>query len=76
MPLYEYKCDKCSYTKEYYKHSSKEPHPACETCGHEMRRVLHPSAVIYKAGGFYTTEYGKGKQHLAKDKPGGSDSSK
>jgi predicted nucleic acid-binding Zn ribbon protein len=34
-----------------------------------MRRVLHPSAVIYKAGGFYTTEYGKGKQHLAKDNP-------
>ncbi|HBC76706.1 MAG: hypothetical protein A2008_11075 [Candidatus Wallbacteria bacterium GWC2_49_35] len=69
MPLYEYKCEKCKNTKEVYKHTSKEPHPNCENCGTEMRRVLHPSAVIYKAGGFYTTEYGKGKQHLEKDKP-------
>lgn len=76
MPLYEYKCETCKCTQEVYKHSSKEPHPFCEKCGVEMRRVLHPSAVIYKAGGFYTTEYGKGKQHMAKDKNGGPDSSK
>ncbi|MEZ7891133.1 MAG: zinc ribbon domain-containing protein [Candidatus Wallbacteria bacterium] len=68
MPLYEYKCDKCSKMVEVFMHSSKEPHPKCENCSSEMRRVLHPSAVIYKASGFYTTDYGKGKSHLAKDK--------
>lgn len=76
MPLYEYKCDRCKCTQEVYKHSSKEAHPVCEACGVEMRRVLHPSAVIYKAGGFYTTEYGKGKQHITKDKTNSPDSSK
>lgn len=73
MPLYEYKCDKCSTTIEVYKHSSKEAHPNCEKCGTEMRRVLHPSAVIYKGTGFYTTDYGKGKD---KGGDGGSKSDK
>ncbi|HNY13307.1 MAG TPA: zinc ribbon domain-containing protein [Candidatus Wallbacteria bacterium] len=76
MPLYVYKCEKCNATIEVYMHSSKEPHPKCENCEAEMRRVLHANAVIYKTGGFYTTDYGKGKEHLARDRTGGSDSGK
>ncbi len=77
MPLYVYKCEKCSASIEVYMHSSKEPHPKCEKCETEMRRVLHANPVIYKTGGFYTTEYGKGKDHLARDRSGsGPDSTK
>jgi len=76
MPLYDYKCDKCDVTMEVYRHSSKDPHPVCEKCGTDMRRMLHPAAVIYKAGGFYTTEYGKGKEHLKRDRDGGGSTDK
>jgi len=77
MPLYVYKCEKCNTSIEVYMHSSKEPHPKCEKCEAEMRRVLHANPVIYKASGFYTTDYGKGKDHLARDRTGGgSDSTK
>ncbi len=28
----------------------------CERCGGELRRVFHPTGIIFKGGGFYKTD--------------------
>lgn len=28
----------------------------CERCGGQLRRVIHPTGIIFKGGGFYTTD--------------------
>ena len=39
------------------------PPEKCDVCGASpLQLVLYPVAVHYKGSGFYTTDYGKGKQ--------------
>ena len=39
------------------------PPEKCDVCGASpLKLVLYPVAVHYKGSGFYTTDYGKGKQ--------------
>ena len=28
----------------------------CERCGGQLRRVIHPTGIIFKGGGFYKTD--------------------
>jgi len=61
---------------------SEAPPEVCEVCGEgPLERVLHPVAVHFKGSGFYTTDYGRGKNRKegAKEEAGaakdsGSDS--
>ena len=44
----------------------------CDVCGASpVELVLYPVAIHYKGSGFYTTDYGKGKD-AKKDGDGGS----
>ena len=44
---------------------------ACDECGASpVQLVLYPVAVHYKGSGFYTTDYGKGKEPKKKDSEG------
>ena len=61
MPFYEYKCDSCGHQFEKLQRISDEPLKECEKCGEAVRRVIFPSAIVYKGSGFYSTEYGRSK---------------
>lgn len=61
MPIYGYVCDQCGHEIEVM-HGISDPHPEqCVDCGGALRRRFYPIATIFKGGGFYHTEYGKGK---------------
>ena len=61
MPFYEYKCDSCGHQFEKLQRISDEPLKECEKCGAAVRRIIFPSAIVYKGSGFYSTEYGRSK---------------
>ncbi|AKX93034.1 zinc ribbon domain protein [Moorella thermoacetica] len=56
MPVYEYRCAKCGvFEKE--QRITAPPLMECPTCGGPVHRIISRNiGVIYKAGGFYTTE--------------------
>jgi len=56
VPTYDYQCRDCGTTIEVI-HSMLEDGPSvCERCGGAMRRVLHPTGIIFKGSGFYKTD--------------------
>lgn len=59
MPFYEYQCDACGHRFEVMQSIKAPPVENCEECGAPVRRILFPSAIIYKGSGFYATEYGR-----------------
>jgi putative FmdB family regulatory protein len=56
VPTYDYQCRSCGFITEVV-HSMLEDGPTtCERCGGELRRVIHPTGIIFKGGGFYKTD--------------------
>lgn len=56
MPTYDYQCRSCGRTIEVI-HSMQEEGPkTCEVCGGELRRILHPTGIIFRGSGFYKTD--------------------
>ncbi len=56
VPTYDYQCRSCGSITEVV-HSMLEEGPAsCERCGGQLRRVFHPTGIIFKGGGFYKTD--------------------
>ena len=56
MPTYDYQCRSCGSITEVV-HSMLEEGPTeCERCGGQLRRVFHPTGIIFKGGGFYKTD--------------------
>jgi len=56
VPTYDYQCRKCGFISEVV-HSMLEDGPTeCERCGGQLRRVFHPTGIIFKGGGFYKTD--------------------
>jgi putative FmdB family regulatory protein len=56
VPTYDYQCRNCGRTIEVV-HSMLEAGPTtCEVCGGDLRRVLHPTGIIFKGSGFYKTD--------------------
>jgi putative FmdB family regulatory protein len=56
VPTYDYQCRSCGSITEVI-HSMLEDGPTeCERCGGELRRVFHPTGIIFKGGGFYKTD--------------------
>ena len=60
MPIYEYECGVCHFHFERRQGFDEEPVAACPACQGQARRVIHPSPVIFKGSGFYTTDSRKG----------------
>ena len=60
MPIYEYECGVCHFHFERKQGFDEEPVAACPECQGQARRVIHPSPVIFKGSGFYTTDNRKG----------------
>jgi putative FmdB family regulatory protein len=56
VPTYDYQCRNCGHTTEVI-HSMLEDGPsACERCGGALRRVIHPTGIIFRGSGFYKTD--------------------
>ena len=75
MPIYEYRCER-GHTFEVMQRMTDDPVTSCTTCGAPVQRVFHPVAVHFKGKGFYTTDYGKGKNAGSGDSAGGGSDSK
>jgi putative FmdB family regulatory protein len=60
MPIYEYKCDNCSFEFEKKQAFNDEPRSVCQKCGGEARRVFSPVPIFFKGPGFYVTDHGSG----------------
>jgi putative FmdB family regulatory protein len=56
VPTYDYQCRSCGVISEVV-HSMLEDGPTtCERCGGELRRLVHPTGIIFKGSGFYKTD--------------------
>ena len=60
MPIYEYKCDNCSFQFEKKQAFNDEPRSICQKCGSEARRIFSPVPIFFKGPGFYVTDHGSG----------------
>jgi putative FmdB family regulatory protein len=59
MPLYDYKCAKCSYVFEVQQRISEDPLEHCPKCKGEIKRLISPAGIIFKGSGFHVTDYAK-----------------
>ena len=59
MPIYEYKCDKCSAVFEVMQRFSDQPLATHEGCGGAVERLISTSALQFKGSGWYVNDYGK-----------------
>jgi putative FmdB family regulatory protein len=60
MPLFAYKCEDCPNVFEELLPASQDTHK-CPTCGKESKKMWMPESPplpIFKARGFYITDYG------------------
>jgi putative FmdB family regulatory protein len=73
VPIYEYRCPN-GHHFERFQAITAPPPEKCDECGASpVELVLYPVAIHYKGSGFYTTDYGKGKDSK-KEGDGGSSS--
>jgi putative FmdB family regulatory protein len=57
LPLYEYKCVKCSHRFEKIESLSASEVKKCPQCGGRAERQLAPPAIQFKGSGWYVTDY-------------------
>jgi putative FmdB family regulatory protein len=57
VPLYEYKCAKCSNRFEKIEHVSAPTVQKCPKCGGKAERQLAAPAIQFKGSGWYVTDY-------------------
>ncbi|MDA3962219.1 MAG: zinc ribbon domain-containing protein [Planctomycetota bacterium] len=78
MPTYDYTCAKCG-EMEVFQSMKDDALTACPGCGCKTfkRQISGGAGIIFKGGGFYTTDYERGSDYKAaakKDASGGSNS--
>ncbi len=56
MPTYDYQCRSCGNTIEVIHSMLADGPTTCEICGGSLRRVIHPTGIIFKGAGFYKTD--------------------
>ncbi len=67
MPTYEYSCPECGHRFDIWQPVGSAA-PACEKCGHQTKKIFHPSRVIFKGPGFYVTDLASEKSAASKTK--------
>ena len=73
MPTYDYFCEKCDKTYEFFQSMSDDPIQKCSVCSNKIRRLVSGgTGLIFKGSGFYLTDYAKSKSK----KSGKSENSK
>ena len=69
MPTYVYECKKCEKVFEAEQRMSDDPLTTCEICGAKksLRRLIQPTAVLFKGSGFYHTDNAPAKKEASED---------
>ena len=76
MPTYGYECKSCGHSFDAFQSMSDEPLKTCPECGKAVRRLINGgTGVIFKGGGFYTTDK-SGKRGKSGKDTGAADASK
>ncbi len=56
MPTYEYACKDCGQHVEVVHSMTDESLSTCGACGGVLRKVFHPTGIMFKGSGFYATD--------------------
>ena len=56
MPTYAYRCSDCHHTFDAIQRFSDDPLTECPECQGLIRRVFHPTPVVFKGSGWYITD--------------------
>ena len=74
MPIYEYRCQECSYELEQLQRMSEDSLRECPSCGKPgLKRLISAAGFRLKGGGWYETDFKQGSQRNLHDS--GNDSS-
>jgi putative FmdB family regulatory protein len=73
MPTYVYHCDSCGARIEVWQKMTDDPLATCQTCGAPIHRVLYPAGIVFKGGGFYSTDHRSNGAKAAENGSDGSD---
>ncbi len=76
MPIYEYRCKKCSNVFELLELFNAKPVKKCEKCGGDAERFISQSSFVLKGSGWYQTDYAKKSDAPQCPKAAGGDTSK
>lgn len=58
MPIYEYRCGKCGFQKEFLQRMSDAPLTACPECGkRSLRKLVTAAGFQLKGTGWYATDF-------------------
>lgn len=67
MPIYEYKCSSCGFTKDYILKVSDAPLSVCPECGRDtFSKQLSAPGFQLKGSGWYATDFKGGAKPAAK----------
>ena len=71
MPIYEYKCTKCSKQFEVTQKMTDVPLIECESCGGRLTKLITSTSFVLKGSGWYVTDYpsAERKKALGTGKP-------
>jgi putative FmdB family regulatory protein len=56
MPIYDYHCDHCGHSFSQVQSYKDQPVEKCPNCSKKPRRLISPSAVVFKGSGWYKTD--------------------
>ena len=70
MPTYDYICNECKKTFEYFQSMSADPINDCPKCKTDsLRRIISGgTGLIFKGSGYYLTDYKDKKTKKSSDK--------
>ena len=73
MPIYEYRCGKCGFQKEFLQRLNEAPLTKCPECGKRaLKKMVTAAGFQLKGSGWYATDFrGSGAKPVTKpDKAG------
>jgi putative FmdB family regulatory protein len=57
MPTYVYRCENCGHRFDAWQHMTDEPLTVCPECQGPIHRIVFANGVVFKGGGFYSTDH-------------------
>ena len=63
MPIYEYRCGVCQHQFEVRQGFNDDPIAQCPKCSASVQRVIQPVGVVFKGGGWYSTDSRRSSTH-------------
>ena len=67
MPIYEYRCDDCTYRGEFLQKVSDPPIKVCPECGSgQFSKLVSAAGFQLKGSGWYVTDFKNGSKQATK----------